>query len=394
MKKYWLQKFHPSLLNIGFFILFLSHCLCICTLIIDLKWPLDTSGPYPDINWFFNLLNHLCECIPAPQETGTVISSLLVVWTFISAIIIFYMEKKDVIYCGIRHWEIISFDIVKWMKWGGFIVYFTEPVILMIAAFRSLSLTIAYLCFLYPITAAVIFTFISWITQAQTTETRYLNMLRYQYRHNKSYSGILKEDIPALDTYLKQINSFTGKDWELMLKILTQVFPGLFDNPTGSEVQAAVKLSYDTIQYISDNIEDDTSKKQFIESLASDIETETNDSTYAIDALTWLLLPVLEITDHAGNNFYIMALSNIRNAEKRQELLMRGLVYTYYLEYLQYAETTNACTRLQSVRTALIIYTPEWDSERHTEYVIRFTSQLQEIYPDSGFNITHVINLL
>ena len=275
-----------------------------------------------------------------------------------------------------------------------FYSFFTEPAILTIAAFRFLSLTIAYLCFLYPITAAAIFTFISWVTQAQTTETRYLNMLRYQYRHNKSYSGILKEDIPALDTYLKQINSFTDKDWELMLKILTKVFPGLFDNSTSGGIQAVVKLSYDTMQYISDNIENDTRKKQFIESLASDIETETNDSTYAIDALTWLLLPVLEITDPAGDSFYIMALSKIRSAEKRQELLMRGLVYTYYLEYLRYAETTNAYTRLQSVRTELITYTSEWNSETHKEYVVRFTSQLQEIYPGSGFNITHVINLL
>lgn len=44
------------------------------------------------------------------------LSALLVIWTFITAIVIFYMEKKDNLYCGVRTWDIVSFDLSKNIK--------------------------------------------------------------------------------------------------------------------------------------------------------------------------------------------------------------------------------------------------------------------------------------
>lgn len=389
-----LQKHFDTIFNIGFFLLMISHFFIICTLIVDLKGPLDTSGLFPHINWFCGLLNYLTECIPAKPDHGTVISSLLVVWTFITAIMIFYMEKKDLMYCGIRHWEIISFDMAKWIKQGFFLLFFTELLVLLAASFRFLPLTTACLCLLYPITAAVIFLFVGWVTQDRTIEMRYLSMLEYQYFHNTPASGILEKDIPALHTCLKQIKTFTDKDWNMILKILTRVFPRLFNKSSDKEIRPAGELSYKTIKYVLGNIKNADSKESFLKTLAATAESETKEYLNKVDILTALLLPAVEETDNAGNSYYITALSAIKDNEKRQELLMRGLVFTYYQDYLQYAGTTHSSYDTSVIRQELCAYTTGRDSRKNTEYIIRFTRKLQKADPDSGFNITHIINLL
>lgn len=147
-----LKKRHKINLNKCSKVLLACHLLFFCTLSLDLAEPLEIHGPFVNINLICEILNWFIDYSPLMDE-GTVIASLLVVWTFITAVMIFYMERKDQRYYGIRQWEIVSFDMSKCVKRSFFLLFFIELLVLMIAPFIKLWITIAYFCILYPVTA-------------------------------------------------------------------------------------------------------------------------------------------------------------------------------------------------------------------------------------------------
>ena len=81
------------------------------------------------------------------------LSALLVIWTFITAIVIFYMEKKDNLYCGVRTWDIVSFDLSKNIKKISACIFFAELLLILLSFIFDFFWTLIILLVLYPATA-------------------------------------------------------------------------------------------------------------------------------------------------------------------------------------------------------------------------------------------------
>ena len=47
------------------------------------------------------------------EPQANFVSNLFVIWTVITAILIFYMERKENHLCGVRHWDIVSYRLSK-----------------------------------------------------------------------------------------------------------------------------------------------------------------------------------------------------------------------------------------------------------------------------------------
>lgn len=97
-------------------ILLCFHLITILTVIIDFMPCITYSGIPKIFHPLLKALNFLFTFQICSDIKSTIISSILVVWTFITAVIIFYMEKKDNLYCGMRVWDIVSHDISKKSK--------------------------------------------------------------------------------------------------------------------------------------------------------------------------------------------------------------------------------------------------------------------------------------
>lgn len=388
-----LKKHHKINLNKFSKVLLACHLLFFCTLSLDLAEPLEIHGPLVNINLICEILNWFIDYSPLMDE-GTVIASLLVVWTFITAVMIFYMERKDQRYYGIRQWEIVSFDMSKCVKRSFFLLFFIELLVLMIAPFIKLWITIAYFCILYPVTAACVLAFVSWVTGDKAIQERYISLVKEQCRHICPASGTLDKDIPALYAYLKNIPNFREEDWDQVLEVLAGVFVQPFNNEDIQKRMSTGKQCYETVQYILDNSTDTAAKKEFLKKLALRTETDKKVGQHPMDILTALLLPAVEIKNDAGTCYYITALSAIKDDEIRQELLMRGVVYTYCLGYLKYDETGNPNNEYSSVRTGLYNRAAEGDKEKNKRYIIDFALQMKKLDPKFSFILSDIADLL
>lgn len=363
--------------------LLIFHSLLFCTLILD--WlspcPLIYFIPVCNIQLIYKILTLLMEYAPDMKCADTIISSLLVVWTFMSAIIIFYMEKKDQLYCGIRQWEIALFDIKKKTKYAVVILFFAELLILVAAPFCELPVTISYFCFLYPVTALCILTFVAWVTGEAAMLERYISLLGSQYRYDHPVSGALEQDIPALYAYLKRISDFHDDDWERVLKIISAVFMRQCRQSDIKKRISAGKYSYEVVKYILQCSNDTNAKKKFIKRLAANAETSEQNRRYLTDILTALLFPAVEIQNDAGRSYYIIALSAVKSDETRQELLMRGAVYARYLNYVRSAKAGSK-DNYSFVSDELINMMAEGDRAYILNYMINFALHMGEYYPD------------
>ena len=141
-------------------LLLTAHFSLFYTLLLDFI----TLAGYEGKNRYIRKLTSGLICVlnyhPNPDTTIALLSSLLVVWTFITAVAIFYMEKKDNTYCGIRTWDIISFDINRNIKRISAAMFFIELLLMLLAFIFDLSCTLIYFLFLYPVTAGCTFAFI------------------------------------------------------------------------------------------------------------------------------------------------------------------------------------------------------------------------------------------
>lgn len=386
-----LQNHHKINLNKCVKVLLAFHLLFFCTFILDLIEPLEIYSPFVNINLICKLLNWFIECIPVMNEEGTVIASLLVVWTFITAVMIFYMEKKDQYYYGLRQWEIVLFDISNGVKRSFFLLFFIELLVLMIAPFIKPWITITYFCILYPITAACVLAFVGWVTGDTAIQERYISLVKDQCGRGCPISGSLNKDIPALYVYLKNIPDFEKKDWDQVLEILTEAFVQPWDTEDNQRHILTGKQSYETVYYILKNSTDTAAKKEFLKKLASLTERGIKGSQHSVDILTALLFPGVEIRKDRGSCYYITALSAIESDEIRQELLMRGVVYTYCLEY---DETGYRYDDYSDVRKELYNRAAEEDKKKNKSYIVNFALRMKNLDSRFRFVLTDIADLL
>lgn len=381
--------------NIGVYanILLVFHCISIVTFIIDMVPPVNNTTRIPVINFLLSGLNSLIEYNGLCDDTmSTIVSSLLVVWTFITAVFIFYMEKKDNLYCGVRQIEIVLFDVRRCVRYVLFILFFLELLFLLLAALIYMPVTLVYLSGLYASTAGCILWGAGCITSQKMIKKRYFALLSYEYEHCSS--GSLEQEMPSLSAFLGNLLLFGEKEWDLLLEILSQVFAGLCDVEDEEKRKEAGKLSYRVIRYILENTEDDGKRKAFLTELGYQIYRRAESAPRTVDILTSMLLPAVEFTDSYENSYYIMALSGIADKDIRQELLIRGIVYSCYLEFLESPVITGYPGRNSAVRSELRTKAAENAGPDDQKYIVSFVAKIQRASSVTGFTIEQVARRL
>lgn len=374
-------------------LLLAAHGISVVTFIIDTVTPVNITTRNPFINFLLSGVNSLIEYDGlGPDTMNTMVSSVLVVWTFITAVFIFYMEKKDNLYCGVRQSEIILFDVSRRVIYALFILFFIELLFLLLAILIHKPVTLVYLSVLYAPTAGCILWGVGCATSQKMIKKRYFDLISYEFEHR--IPGSLEQELPSFSAFLGNMFSFGEKEWDLLLEILSHVFAGLCDVEDEERRKEAGKLSYRVVRSVLENTEDDGKRKDFLTELGRQIYRRVESSPRTVDILTSMLLPAVEFKDPRGDSFYVMALSGIADKDIRQELLIRGIVYSCYLEFLESPGITGYPGRYYAVRSELRIKAAENAGPNDQKYKASFVAKIQRGSSVPGFTIEQVVRRL
>ena len=139
-----------------------------------------------------------------------------------------------------------------------------------------------------------------------------------------------------------------------------------------------------------ENTEDTGKKKEYLKQLGHLIYRRVEAATRVVDILTSMLLPAVEFTDSRGDSCYVMALSGIADKDIRQELLIRGIVYSCYLEFLESPVITGYPGRNSAVRSELRTKAAENAGPDDQKYIVSFVAKIQRASSVTGFTIEQV----
>lgn len=278
------------------------------------------------------------------------LSALLVIWTFITAIVIFYMEKKDNLYCGVRTWDIVSFDLSKNIKKISACIFFAELLLILLSFIFDFFWTLIILLVLYPATAGCTFGFVCWATRTDTIRNRYYDKILHEYcERSSNYSAASMDRVPSLTVYLNSISSFTEKDWDILIELLLNTFIFLCLKSSKDKQTDVQRTLYTIIKYILDNTDNVNQKIKFLKNLSLETYKKAKDSSALLDIMTAISLPAIAFHDRSGYYYYTSCFAVIPDKDLLHQMLLRGIVYSVFLlETTGISPYSSYCRELQS----------------------------------------------
>ena len=324
-------KKHKFTLTCSAVILLVFHFPIIITIILDRIQPSCFSGLLKTFYDKFELLHFLLNFNINCDMTGTLLSSILVVWTFITAVIIFYMERRENLYCGMRMWDIVSYDLKKPIKISLAVLFFLELGVILTASIVHLPLTLGYFSLLYPVTAGCTLGFVSWATSDRTIRKKYFALISREYMNKHNWEKeTFTDELPSITRFLN-ILSFSGeKELDILLDILLTVFLPPCKSRSRLQRIEAEKAFYLMSLHIIDKLKSNRLIKDFFKSLAVSAYKELASEERKIDILTAMSFPLLTIKGDASH--YISFLSVIPDSSVQHDLILYGAVFTQYLD--------------------------------------------------------------
>lgn len=305
------------------------HLALVITLFFDSIRKLNftvANNNFKILNWFFDYRI-------SNDKTQALLASLLVVWTFITALLIFYLGKKDHRFCGTKIWDIVTYDVEKRYKIAIFFEFFAGLFFILFAILVDFSLTISCLLFLYVGTAGAVFAFVCWATEKDTIIGRYYKLVIFQGTHNRSGTNdSLEEKMPVFMTYLHDIPKFNETDWDQLCHLLPGVFSEMCKNEPGLNRKEAEETLFKTMQYILNTIDEQGKRKNFLDNLGKVAYSYKDSVPYPIDFFSAMYLASAEHINSMGNSCFIECVSCIEDEKIRHQLMIRGIVYVAYLD--------------------------------------------------------------
>lgn len=361
------------------FIILILHLWLICTVVIDCIKPIDSSKEYKYFSYLIASIKPLVEYSICSDIRLALLSSVLVIWTFITAASLYYLGKKDTVYFGISMWKIILFDITPLFKKSFFFLFFFELFLILLSTLINLPVTVTYFSFLYAVTATFLLYFISVATTEEFIKKRHFQLIINQYNKTTANSNFPDKKIPALSTYLKKIPFFTEQDWEYLIQLLPDIFISLCNNKEERQSKEAKILLYNTMNQISSNINTYALRKCFLEGISKYAYQKTRNGDHSFEILAAMFLPVLETTDSSGYCYFLSPLSVIPDDIIRHKLLLYGIVYTAYLDFVK------STSRYSIFRNQLIERAAEEKEKQDSVYILEFVQKLQSYTPEFVF---------
>ena len=361
-------------------VLIIFHLATIFTVIIDFI-PCDIYSYTPKtIHPVLKELDFLFTFKIPCGMTSTIISSILVVWTFITAIIIFYMGKKENLYCGMRVWDIVSHNLSKKIKVFIVLLFFCELFLILAASMLDLPVTLAYFSVLYTLTSIFTFWFISWATSEQTIQNEYFLLITDEYTHitiltNDSF----EKQLPVLSQFIHTLSFSVEKELDTLREIILTIYLPYCQNSNDKVQQEYKKSLYLVLLKIRNVLESDACTNNFFRSLAKSAYDILKEDPNATDILSAMSFPLLTSSMYDAAH-YINFVSVIPENAMRNELILRGAVYTVYLD-----KKTSSNKYVFARNDILSYYTTSSEQEFRIS-IINFAEKMNAADPEN--NIT------
>lgn len=358
-------------------ILLCFHLITILTVIIDFIPCITYSGIPKIFHPLLKALNFLFTFQICSDIKSTIISSILVVWTFITAVIIFYMEKKDNLYCGMRVWDIVSHDISKKSKRLITVLFFFELFLILTAAMIDFSVTLAYFCGLYTLTPIFTFWFISWATTARIIREQYFSLIAHEYSENKEFGKKqINQQLPILFQLIDTLPFCEERELDTLLDIILTVYlPPCRDSDKDAR-RNAEKAVYLVLLSIKNALGSDELTKNFFRSAAKSAYNILKEDQNAADILSAISFPLLASSGDASH--YMNFVSVIPESKIQKDLIIRGAVYTVYLD------KKTSYNRHVFARKEILGYFVDDFSKESITSIIDFAEKINDTDPDNN----------
>lgn len=277
-------------------------------------------------------------------DQGIVIASLLVVWTFMTALILYYIGKKDERFYGIRNWKIAIQTLGPWQKRGIVAVLGLVLLLLLLAGIVKLPVTLTALSVLLFVTAG----YMLWTVIKMSDEdvlkqelTIWIGSVYEPSAWKRACLGLLK-DMDCSDQ-----NS---------LEFLSEIIIDSFIDMTNRRQQLEFYKLSSVIIWTTERIDYSGFRLLFLKNLADRMVKRCPE---AVDFFTAVMITAMESKGDPAAEFRDV-LSVIPGADIRNTLVIRALVYNTYIE----ARMGKACRMPVQKRLRHLLATPIGAAEK------------------------------
>lgn len=259
------------------------------------------------------------------------VSSLFVIWTVITAILIFYIERKENQMCGIRQWVIVSNRLSELEKGAVIVVLFVEAGFLLIEGIVLLPRTLLCLGFLLWLTVLIMFIFVSEATDRDRLKEECKRFIKKEAGKRKD-EELDKSDKDNRKDKLEDFFIFYRRADELDFDYLLEIMKGIFDE---GEIRRLTSISSE--EYIIKSgfmyklcaqVCHNSLKNRFVTEFIHDIVNKGNqgDKEGRRKVAELLLFPLLEANDESC----LEGLGVIQDETIRNEALIDCYVLAAY----------------------------------------------------------------
>lgn len=343
------------------------HCAVFFTGLLDLFFISYSSEDFSKIQCLFDF--YRCLQCSMKSEKGTLISSILVVWAFITAVLVFYLEKKDNLYFGSRIWDIASHTLSKRQKKIITVIFFLELGIILLGTVINYSLLLLCLIPLYTFTAFYVLKIVIYATSSRSLEEYLLSAIRDE---------ISQKERPFLQAFLSLLPTAGNTEITFLKRIVIEaiVMPVYNRNEEPSYDQK--KAIYTVMESILEMLRGNDLKIPLIHELGSQLSHQEGISKeIQLEMLGLLACPMLEKIDKKWGRLYIEFVSFISKSDFREQLFLKGIVFSFYLEKSR-ADDYNP------VKLDILNNLDVGQLEMYTDDLLRLTDKLNRTIPNKN----------
>lgn len=234
------------------------------------------------------------------------VSSLFVIWTVITAILIFYIERKENQLCGIRHWVIVTNRLYELEIYAVVGILSAEVGLLLVENIVLLSRTLLCLGVSLWATVTFMFVFVFEATDKDRLKEEFKKFIKKEAGKRKDgESDKADKDQKKKKDKLEDFFTFYRKADELDFDYLLEIMKEIFDEV---EIRRLVSMSSEEYIIKSDfmyklcvQVGHNSLKNQFVENFINEIVNKGNQENKEgrKKAAELLLFPLLEANDES-----------------------------------------------------------------------------------------------
>lgn len=250
------------------------------------------------------------------SETTSMVELLLAIWTFVTAVIIFYLGKKDELLYGISNWNIVENYLNKIDKFFILFVLFFDLALVLMSLIIKISISLFCLGFWLVVISLYVFLFVLKCTDMDNVSKHLKLIIQIRY--------VRRTDKKDLDDYLLQILRNIDYEKEDDLDFLLDLIEKLF-----GKVNISFENSYRIAISIYIRITNQEARILFIKNIIKAIcQFQDKKNEY----LSAVLMPIFEY--EKGNLVGMLnnIISGIPDEKERRRILVRSIVYNGYLD--------------------------------------------------------------